>query len=394
MTHLRRLYAGHDPARAVSIADLRAMAMARLPGFVAEYLEGGAEDERTLAANRASFAARRFAPRVLTGALPASGITLFDQSVALPLVVAPTGFNGLYWPQGDVALARAAAGAGVPFTQSTVSNAAIEDVATAGANHWFQLYAFRDRGASAALLARARAAGAQVLVVTVDAQLYGNREWNRRLYRGENTLRWRALLDGALHPGWMARVWRRGMPGFANLYPFLPAGQTGLLPSARWVKAAIDPALDWSAVAWARAHWDGPLVVKGIGHPDDAGRALAEGADGVVLSNHGGRQLDGAVSALDLVAPVRDRLGGGFTLLVDGGVRRGVDIATARALGADAVLAGRAVLYGLAAAGQAGAARALAILAEEYALAQGLIAGGSLWPLQDNFRDPSVSLVK
>jgi (S)-mandelate dehydrogenase len=265
-----------------------------------------------------------------------------------------------------------------------VSNAALEDVARAGGNHWFQLYMFRDRGASAALMARAKAAGAKVLLVTVDAQLYGNREWNRRLYRGENALGWRAMLDCAAHPRWMAQVWARGLPGFANLYPFLPEGQTGLLPSARWVKEAIDPVLDWSAIAWARAHWDGPLLVKGIGHPEDAARALAEGADGVVLSNHGGRQLDGAVPALELVAPVRDALGGDFALLVDGGVRRGMDVAIARALGADAVLAGRAVLYGLAAAGEAGASRALAILAQEYALAQSLIAGGSLWPLKRN----------
>ncbi|HWU02708.1 MAG TPA: alpha-hydroxy acid oxidase [Novosphingobium sp.] len=380
MTHLRRLYAGRDPARAVSIADLRAMAMRRLPGFVSEYLEGGAEDERTLAANRASFANARFAPRVLAGAPPAPGTTLFGRALAMPLVVAPTGFNGLFWHQGDVALARAAAQAGVPFAQSTVSNATIEQVAQAGGERWFQLYAFRDRGASAALLDRAREAGARVLVITVDAQLYGKREWNTRLYRGENALRPRAMLDVALHPRWLAQVWARGLPGFANLYPFLPQGQTGLLPSARWVREAIDPALDWSVVAWARALWPGPLVIKGLAHPDDAARALAEGADGIVLSNHGGRQLDGAVPALDMVRPVRDRVGNGLSVLVDGGVRRGVDLAVACALGADAVLAGRAVLYGLAAAGQAGAARALAILAGEYGLATGLIAGGPLWP--------------
>lgn len=382
MTHLRRHYAGRDPRRAVSIADLRAMAMARLPGFVAEYLEGGAEEERTLAANRASFARRWFAPRVLAGGAPAPALSLLGQDLAMPLVVAPTGFNGLYWPQGDVALARAAVAAGVPFVQSTVSNASIEEVALAGGDRWFQLYAFRDRSASAALLERAREAGARVLVMTVDAQLYGNREWNRRLYRGENALAWRARLDCLTHPRWMAQVWARGLPGFANLYPFLPEGGRGLLASARWVREAIDPALDWGAIAWARARWQGPLVVKGIGHPQDAARALAEGADGVVLSNHGGRQLDGAVPALDLVAPVRDALGGGFALLVDGGIRRGADIATARALGADAVLAGRAPLYGLAAAGEAGAARALTILAEEYALALGLIVGGDLWPRQ------------
>jgi (S)-mandelate dehydrogenase len=382
VTHLRRLYAGRDPRRALAIADLRAMAHARLPGFVSEYLEGGAEDENTLAANLASFAQARFAPRVLAGAAPSSAITLFGRALALPLVIAPTGFNGLLWHQGDVALARAAARAGVPFTQSTVSNATIESVAAAGACHWFQLYAFRDRGASADLLVRAKAAGAEALVITVDAQLYGKRAWNSRLYRGENRLRWPAMLDVARHPRWMAQVWARGMPGFANLYPFLPDGQTGLLPSARWVRDAIDPALDWSILSWARRHWHGPLIVKGIGHPEDALRAQAEGADGVVLSNHGGRQLDGAVPALDLVAPVRDRVGGGLVVLMDGGVRRGVDIAIARARGADAVMTGRATLYGLAAAGEDGVLRALAILAQDYLLAQGLIAGGPLWPPQ------------
>ncbi len=379
MTHLRRLYTGRDPARALSIADLRAMAHARLPGFVSEYLEGGAEDENVLTANLAGFAKARLAPRVLTGAAPSPGTTLFGQGLAMPLVIAPTGFNAMHWREGDVALARAAAQAGVPFTQSTVSNATIESVARAGADHWFQLYAFRDRGASGELLARAKAAGAKALVITVDAQLYGKRAWNSRLYRGENALRWPAMVDAALHPRWMAQVWSRGMPGFANLYPFLPAGQTGLLPSARWVRDAIDPALDWSIVGWARRRWGGPLIVKGIGHPDDALRAQAEGADGVVLSNHGGRQLDNAVPALDLVAPVRDRVGDGLAVLMDGGVRRGVDIAIARARGADAVMAGRAMLYGLAAAGEAGAARALAILAQDYALAQGLMGGGALW---------------
>lgn len=382
MTHLRRLYAGADPSRALSIAELRAMAMRRLPGFVAEFLEGGAEDERTLAANLAGFAQARFAPRVLTGASARSGVTLFGQDLAFPLVIAPTGFNALHWHEGDLALARAAGQAGVAFTQSTVSNATIETVAQAGADHWFQLYAFRDRGASADLLARARGAGVCALVITVDAQLYGKRAWNSRLYRGENILRWPAKVDVALHPRWLRQVWARGIPGFANLYPFLPDGQTGLLPSARWVRDAMDPALDWSIVRWARQHWSGPLIVKGIGHPEDAMRARDEGVDGVVLSNHGGRQLDGAVAALDLVAPVRDRVGDGLAVLVDGGVRRGVDIAIARARGADAVMTGRATLYGLAAAGEVGVARALAILAEEYALAQGLIAGGPLWPPQ------------
>jgi (S)-mandelate dehydrogenase len=159
VTHLRCLYAGRDPARALAIADLRAMALRRLPGFVAEFLEGGAEDENTLAANLASFAQARFAPRVLTGPPPPSGIRLFGQDLPLPLVIAPTGFNALHWHEGDLALGRAAARAGVPFTQSTVSNATIEQVATTGARHWFQLYAFRDRGASAALVERASGRG-------------------------------------------------------------------------------------------------------------------------------------------------------------------------------------------------------------------------------------------
>lgn len=382
VTHLRRLYSGSDPARALSIAELQAMALRRLPGFVSEYLEGGAEDEHALRANLASFATARIAPRVLSGMPQPGGVTLFGQGLSMPLVIAPTGFNGLLWPEGDLALARSARAAGVGFVQSTVSNATIEAVAESGANHWFQLYVFRDRGASAALLQRARSAGVRALVVTVDAQLYGKRAWNARLYRGENSLRWRAMLDSARHLRWMRQVWLRGVPGFANLYPFLPEGESGLLPSARWVRGAIDPALDWSVVGWARRHWDGPLIIKGIGHPEDAARARAEGADGVVLSNHGGRQLDAAVPALDLVAQTRSKLGDDFAILVDGGVRRGQDIAVARARGADAVLTGRATLYGLAAAGEAGVRRALAILAEEYALARGLMGGGSLWPPQ------------
>lgn len=364
-----RSWRSGSPAEAVTIEDLRAMALRRLPRFSAEYVEGGAEDERTLAGNRAVFDDCEYAPRVLRDvAAPDTGTTLFGTDQPLPLVIAPTGFNGLLWPDGDRVLARAAARAGIPFGQSTVSNATIAHIAgVAGLRHWFQLYCYGPDEVWQALVDTARDQGCEALVVTVDTPILGNREWDRRNFAGVDRLSLSARLDILRHPGWLWHtVLAEGrLPGFPNLEPFAPPGKRDLFGISAWTRANMRREMDWSMLRRIRDRWPRKLIVKGIQHLDDLRLAVDHGADAVVLSNHGGRQLDRARAPLRLVEPARAIVGPDFTLLVDSGFRRGADIAAAIALGADAVLLGRATLYGLAAGGAQGADKALAILAEE-----------------------------
>jgi (S)-mandelate dehydrogenase len=319
--HYRR---GGPVARALSIAELRAMALHRLPSIAAEYLEGGAEDELSLAANRAGFDMVRFRPRLVDdGASPRA-------LPAFPYVIAPTGLNGLYWRGADLALARAAAAAGVPFTQSTVSNVLLEDVAAVpGIEHWFQLYLFSQMSLVESLLARAAKAGVKTLVVTIDANTFGNREWNARLYVAEAKPGLAARLDVLRHPRWLAQVYRHGLPGFPNIADWLGEGARDLLEASRWLRQNIAPTVSWYELEQVRRLWSGRMLIKGITHVEDARRAMALGADGVVLGNHGGRQLDGAVTGMDLLASVRDMLGGQATVLVEG-ASAGVPICSRR----------------------------------------------------------------
>ncbi len=309
-------------------------------------------------------------PRTLVGvAMPDLAVDLFGKRANLPVVIAPTGFNGLLWPQGDVALARAAATAGIPFTLSTVSNCSIETLAReASGDNWFQLYPVKDPRSLERLVDRARDAGYGTLVVTTDVPTLGAREWDQRNYRAPMQLGAAALLDMLAHPAWMWRVLLpRGVPRFENLVEFLPAGgqrQSALL-GARYLATQLNPMFSWEDVARLRERWRGRLVLKGILSPDDARRAVELGADGIVLSNHGGRQLDSAVSGVELLPAVAAELRDRTTLLVDGGFRRGSDVLKAVALGAHAVMIGRATLYGLAAGGEAGVAHALSLLRAE-----------------------------
>lgn len=363
----RRFYTGANLERAATIADLRARTHRRLPNFVLEYIEGGAEEELTLRENREIFSRLLFRPNALINAAGVDPSTrLFGGQARLPVVIAPTGSNGLYWHEGDLCLARAAAAFGIPFTQSTVSNATIEAVAgLPGVRHWMQLYVFRARDFMEELVARAEAAGSEALVVTVDAAAFGNREWDRRNYGSDMDPTFANKLDVLRCPGWMANVLAKGLPTFANVADKLPPAERDYRRTANWTRAQMDLAFDWSDVASLRRIWPRQLIVKGLVTADDAARAADAGADGVVLSNHGGRQLDGMVSAVSAIAEVRRRVGDRLTILVDGGFRRGTDIVKAIALGADAVMIGRATLYGLAAGGEAGVTRALAILEQE-----------------------------
>lgn len=364
----RRLYAGTNPERAVSIADLRAMARKRLPNFALEYLEGGSEEEASLARNRTAFADWRFVLRALVDVEHVTTAkSLFGREMPLPLVVAPTGLNGIFLAKADVELARAAAEAGVPFAQSTMSNETMESVSEVSElRHWWQLYVFGPPDVYHALIKRAEQAGCEALIISTDAQIYGNREWEHRTRSSSSSLTWRSTLDAALHVRWLtSTLLPQGIPSFKNVIQFVPEDQRSFFDSAFWIRANMHRDLSWETVAEIRKIWPRRLLIKGILDTKDVVRAAEAGADAVVISNHGGRQLDWTIAPLDVLLDARKAVGNNFTILVDGGIRRGSDLIKAIALGADAVLVGRAPLYGLCAAGRAGVKRALDILREE-----------------------------
>jgi (S)-mandelate dehydrogenase len=351
-------------ADAINVEDLRAIAKRKLPHFVFAYVDGGAEDERTLAGNREAFARLRFRPRTLVDVSKRDvSARMLGAPSALPVVVGPTGLNGLCWRDGDLALARAASKAGVPFAMSTVSMSLVDDIAReAPGRLWLQAYVFVERRITEAILARARDADFECAILTSDFPVTGKRERDLRtglLPSQRFTLA--TKLDLLMHPRWLATVATR-RPRFVNIERELPPGSD---VNAFVGHSMFDPSFCWDDVKRFRDLWPRKLLLKGVLRADDAGRALAAGVDGLVLSNHGGRQLDGAISALDALPEVARAVGGRASILVDGGVRRGSDIAKAIALGAEGVLLGRAPVYGLAAGGEAGVARALAILADE-----------------------------
>ena len=364
----RAHYRGTDFRRAINVEELRRIARRRLPHFAFEYVEGGAEDEVTLRRNRELFERIAWLPRTLTGVgTPELSTEILGETCHLPLVIAPTGFNGMLWPQGDLMLAQAAADAGIPFTLSTVSNyplARITQEVKQGI--WFQLYPFKDPGSVDRLVDLAAEAGVRTLVVTSDVPVLGAREWDQRNYRAPMKLGLVSMLDVLAHPGWVRRVMiPRGAPRFENLKELLPPGADSALAGVRFMGTQINSKLSWADMEHVRRRWQGKLVLKGILCVEDARRAADMGADGVVLSNHGGRQLDSCVSGVELLPAVSAELGERITILVDGGFCRGSDVLKALALGADGVMIGRAALYGLAAGGQPGVARSLQILRGE-----------------------------
>jgi len=364
----RRLNLPCDIERVRNIEEMRVIAQRRVPHFAFEYVRGGAEDEKTMAANRAVFDQWQWLPDALV-ATPKRDLSarVFDLPLRAPVIIAPTGYNGMLHRHADMALAQAAAQRELAMVQSTVSNDAIEDVASvAQGRHWFQLYMLRDRAITEDLLARAWAAGCRVLVLTSDAIHFGNREWDQRSFRRPMKLHWRTFLDCALHPRWAANVMLpHGVPSFGNLKRYLPPGKHSAMGGAIYFAQQMDTEISWDTFAWLRERWQGALVLKGVITPADALRAREAGANGIVLTNHGGRQLDGCISPLLMLPEVRAALGADFPILVDSGYRRGTDIAKALCLGASAVLVGRPVLYGVGAGGLAGAGRALDILLTE-----------------------------
>jgi len=363
----RRPFRSGSLTQAQNIADLRTLARRRVPHFAFEYVEGGAEDEATLEANRAVFAQLRLLPRTLIDTTRRRlDAELFGQRIAAPLLIAPTGLNGLLDPDGDVALASAAARLGIPFTLSTFSTTRIEDVARrAGGRLWLQLYVLKDRAIARELIRRAAESGYEALVFTTDANVFGSREWDRRNFRSPGKPTLRTVLDTLRHPGWLAQVATHGLPRFRNLESFLPPEATSAVGASTVIPQLLDASICWEDLIWIRELWRGRLLIKGILDVRDAERAADLGCDGIVLSNHGGRQLDHCVTALEVLPQIAEVLGRRLTVIVDGGFRRGTDLAKALALGARAVMLGRATLYGLAAGGGAGVERALTILTGE-----------------------------
>lgn len=359
-----------------NIADLREQARLFLPRGLFEFVDRGAEDELCLDRDVEAFRKVTLLPRVLRDVSAADpSATLLGGPAAFPLAIAPTGGAGMVRHHGDLLLARAAAAAGVPFTISSASNMEVEEICAAGGRLWFQLYLWEDRSLSMAVVERARAAGCEALIVTVDIPVSPNREYNQRNgFASPFRLRPGNAFDILTHPRWFAavmlRYWGRGgMPAQANLpKQFKHAVTKQAAPRARF----RGDSLTWDEVARMRESWKGKFLLKGILRPDDAERAVALGADGIVVSNHGGRSLDCSAATLDALPGVVAAAGGKAEILIDSGIRRGSDIAKALALGASGVLAGRAPLYGLAAGGEAGVAYALSLLKAEFVRTMGL----------------------
>jgi L-lactate dehydrogenase (cytochrome) len=368
-------------ARAASVADLRRIAKRRLPAGVFDYIDGAAEDERTMRANCAAFERVTFNPRVLRDLSDVdTSTTLLGRPLAYPLVLAPTGFTRIADPEGELAVARAAARAGLPYTLSTLSTRSIEEVRSVSDGRlWFQVYAWRDRGLVAEMVSRARAARYEALVLTVDTAVLGRRERDvRRGFSLPPTVGPGTLVDGALHPGWTWAFVRSEPIRFANVVGRDVGDGASPVTLSDYINTQFDPALSWSDVDWLRSIWDGPIVIKGIQSVEDARIAADAGVAAIALSNHGGRQLDGSPAIFDLVAPVADAVGGRIEIICDGGVRRGGDIVKAVAAGANACMAGRAYLYGLGAAGERGVDRVLEWFAADVVRTLTLLGVGSV----------------
>jgi L-lactate dehydrogenase (cytochrome) len=357
-----------------SYEDLRACARRRLPRALFDYADGGAGDELTLERNRIDLNRMTFRQRVMVDVSHVSlATTLAGCASELPVAIAPTGMAGWFRRDGEILGARAAQASGVPFCLSTMSVCSIEDVqAAVRAPFWFQLYLMRDRGFNSALIDRARAAGCSALVLTLDLTVMGVRR--RDVRNGLTTpprLTWRNALDMVSRPSWFAGVLLGKRRTFGNLEP-LRAGGSDLASLAEWTAKQFDASLTWDDVAWVRERWPGHLILKGVLDPADAELACRSGPDAIVVSNHGGRQLDGAPSAISVLPEVVDRVGGRCEVLVDGGIRSGADVLRALALGARGCLVGKAFLFALAAAGEAGVKALLELLKKELSAALAL----------------------
>jgi L-lactate dehydrogenase (cytochrome) len=363
-----------------NIADLELRAARRLPAPIWHYLQGGADDEWTVARNTSAFERYALVPDVLIDVTRIdASVQLLGHRYPLPLLLSPTGMSQLFHADGEMAVARAAAAQQILYSLSTMATATIEDVATAGGPRMFQLYCFRDRGLTLELLSRAQAAGYAAICLTVDTPLAGNRE--RDIATGMTlpprfTLR--SLLEFAAHPRWvLPKLFGRPFD-LANVTRYAPSvsrRRTGIM---EYVNSQLDRSIGWKDLEWLRSKWQGPLVVKGVLSAADARRAAELDCEGVMISNHGGRQLDGAISPIEQLPSIRAAVGDSLSLILDGGVRRGTHVLKAIALGATACAIGRPYLFGLAAGGERGVTRAIEIFREEIERSMALMGCTSL----------------
>jgi len=363
--------------KAASVLDYRALARRRLPHFLFEYIDGGSYAEATLRGNVAELEKIALRQRVLrdVSALDLA-TTLFGQQLALPVALAPIGLAGLTARRGEVQAARAAEAARIPFCLSTVSACPLAEVKRGVTKpFWFQLYMIRDRGFMRDLLAAAKAAECSALIFTVDMPVPGSRYRDVRsgLAGAPGPLGGlRRFFQATVRPGWAWDVGLHGRPHvLGNVAPVLK-GNTGLEDFFAWMRANFDPTVTWKDLEWVRANWDGPLILKGILDADDAKSVADLGADGLVVSNHGGRQLDGALPTALALPPIADAVAGRLTVLADGGVRSGLDVVRMLALGAKGVLLGRAWAYALGGGGQEGVAHMLGLIEAEMRVAMAL----------------------
>lgn len=360
--------------------DYRAAAQRRLPPFLFHYIDGGAYNEHTLRRNTADLADIALRQRILKNMSELSLETqLFGEKLAMPVALAPVGLTGMYARRGEVQAARAAAQKGIPFTLSTVSVCPIEEVAPAiDRPMWFQLYVLKDRGFMRNALERAQAAGVKTLVFTVDMPVPGARYRDAHSGMSGPNASARRLWQAATHPLWAWDVGLNGKPhdlGNVSAYRGKP---TTLEDYIGWLGANFDPSISWRDLAWIREFWTGPMIIKGILDPEDAREAVRFGADGIVVSNHGGRQLDGVLSTARALPAIADAVKGDITILADSGVRTGLDVVRMIALGADGVLLGRAFVYALAAAGEAGVVNLLNLIEKEMRVAMTLTGAKSI----------------
>jgi (S)-mandelate dehydrogenase len=335
----------------------------------------------SLRRNRAAFESFGFVPHTLVDTTARHQRTeLFGREISTPLVIAPTGMNGILRYQGDILLARAAARAGIPFCLSTVSTVKLETVAEqAGGRLWMQLYVMKDRKIAEHIVKRAHAAGYEALVFTTDANVFGYREWDRRNYVAPGKPTLHSYVEMLRHPAWFSDViLRHGMPEFVNFSEFLPPGGASAVGGSTVIPQLFAPSLTWDDIHWLRGIWDRKLLIKGVLSVPDAQRAASLGCDGIVLTNHGGRQLDSCVAPLEMLSEVVSAVGDKMTVIVDGGFRRGTDVLKGIALGANAVMIARATLYGLIAAGEPGVNRAIDILMAEIDRALGQLGVNSV----------------
>jgi L-lactate dehydrogenase (cytochrome) len=381
-----------SPKLPFSVEEFRRRARRELPRAIFDFVDGGAEDERTLRRNEAAFGGIELLPRPLDGTTTRDqSLTLFGQPLSLPVIVGPTGLAGLLWPDGELATARAASAAGTAYCLSHGSTCTIEELAAAGSGpRWMQVFVYRDRGLTRSFAERAEACGYDALVLTTDNQVLGNRERDLR-----NGFTIPPRFTPATSFGMLARApWLWRMRGRSDLTFANYAGALGLRDIrslAARMAGLLDPTAAWADVAWLRGMWRGPLLLKGVLHPDEARRAVAEGVDGIVVSNHGGRQLDGAPASIDALPAVVDAVAGRAPVLLDGGVRRGAHVVKALALGAAACLIGRPHLWGLAAAGEPGVAAVLEIYRREIDRVMALGGWDALAAIDRNALQPATS---